>query len=104
MNTCSKKCIIKELIHTPPTNKMDDAYYLYTLLTIFQDDNQIVILDSKIMDSDLEQHMLQLVLHWWDKRHIHKLKWKLEKVKEALLEAAGNLHMFVQGSSREGKN
>ena len=103
MNICSKKHALKELIYTLPPNKMDDAYYLYMLLTIFQDDVQIVILQSNITDFDLEWHMPQLLLHWRDKRHIWKLKWRLETVKEALLEVAGNLHMFVQGSSRDGE-
>lgn len=104
MNMCSKKQAIKELIYPtplPPPKKKDDTYYLHTMPTEFQDEDQIVILDKKISDYSLKQHMPQLLAHQKNKRHIHKLQQMLDKVREALLEAAGNPHMFVKESSRD---
>ena len=74
---------------------MDDTYYLYMMSTKFQDNDQIVILDRGATDFDLGCHMPDLFVYWRDKRHICQNQKQLEKCRRMLLEAAGNLHLFV---------
>ena len=103
MNTCSKKHFVRENIHTPPPDHMDDNYYLYTLPSNLQECGQIAILDAKITNYDLMHYSPALMVNRRDKRKSKKW-WKvLEWCKEWLMAVARNLHMFMEGLSRDGQ-
>ena len=103
MNTCSKRCAIREIIHTPPPDWMDDIYYLYTLPSWLQGHGQIGTLDTKITNYDLEHYLPVLLANWRDKRRSDWWRKRLEKCRQRLMAVAGNLHMFVQGLTRDGE-
>ena len=103
MNTCSKKQFIRENIHTPPIDHMDNNYYLYTLPTWLQELGQIVILDAKITDYDLVHYLPVLTANQRDKRKSKRQQKALERCREWLMAVARNMHMFMQGLSRDGQ-
>ena len=103
MNTHSKKQFIRENIHTPPPDCMDDNYYLYTLPSWLQERGQIVILDAKITNYNLLHYSPALMANQRDKRKSKKRRKVLDRCREQLMAAARNPHMFVRGSSRNGQ-
>ena len=103
MNIHLKKHFIRENIHTPPLDHMDNNYYLYTLPTRLQEHGQIVILNTKITDYDLMHYLPALMANQRDKRKFKARRKRLERCREQLMAVARNLHMFVQGSSRDGQ-
>ena len=103
MNTCSKKCFIRENIHTLPPDHMDNNYYLYTLPTRPQECGQIAILAAKVPNYNLAHYLPTLMANQRDKRKSEKWWKALGRCREQLMATARNPHMFVQGSSRDGK-
>lgn len=104
MNTHSKKWAVKEFFETPLTNKIDDTYYLYTLPTEFQKEDQIVILNKGITNYNLKCHMPNSVAYWRDKRCAQWCRQQLEKCRKMLIAVARNPHLFVKGLSKDGEN
>ena len=102
-NTHSKKWFIRENIHTPPLDHMDNNYYLYTLPTCLQEHGQIVILDTKITNYNLMHYLPTLMANQRDKRKSKRRRRQMDEYRKRLMAAARNPHMFVQGSSRDGQ-